>query len=167
MTFVGEGDWHRCFKLQLKLFDTSSCEHKSCSFNGSYQPALPASFNGFSYMYDRTTAIGLLDGVPKQFGSQVMSQQDIAHAGESLCALNKEQAATRFSTHQDASKSSNFCGDVAYVAALLNSLGFPPTAKLTMTNKIKVGCSSVPPALPTRPLHLCPPGARVSHPRRP
>ena len=138
MTFVGEGEWHRCYKLQLKLFDTSSCPHKSCSFNGSYQPELPSDFKGFSYMYDRTTAIGLLDGVPKQFGSQVMSQADIAQAGESLCALNKQQAATRFSTHQDASKSSNFCGDVAYVAALLSSLGFAPTTKLTMTNKIKV-----------------------------
>jgi len=137
MTFVGEGDWHRCYKLQLKLFDASSCPHKSCSFNGSYQPKLPPSFNGFSYMYDRTTAIGLLDGVPKQFGSQVMSQQDIGHAGESLCALDKQAAATRFSAHQDAHKSSNFCGDVAYVAALLSSLGFPPTTKLTMTNKIK------------------------------
>jgi len=137
MTFVGEGEWHRCYKLQLKLFDTSSCPHKSCSFNGSYQPELPAEFKGFSYMYDRTTAIGLLDGVPKQFGSQAMSQADIAQAGESLCALNKQQAATRFSAHQDASKSSNFCGDVAYVAALLSSLGFAPTTKLTMTNKIK------------------------------
>lgn len=137
ITFKGEGDWQRCYKLQLKLFDTSSCPHSPCSFNGSWQPALPSSFNGFSYMYDRTTAIGLLDGVPKQYGSQVMSQQEIVGAGESLCALDKQQAATRFSTHQDASKSSNFCGDVAYVAALISSLGFPPTAKLTMTNKIK------------------------------
>jgi len=137
ISFAGEGDWHRCFKMQLKLFDTSSCPHSSCSFNGSYQPSLPRAFKGFSYMYDRTTAIGLLDGVPKQFGSQEMSQQEIAHAGERLCALDKQQAASRFSSHQDASKSSNFCGDVAYVAALLTALGFPPSAKLTMTNKIK------------------------------
>ena len=89
-------------------------------------------------MYDRTTAIGLLDGVPKQFGSQEMSQQEIAYAGQRLCALDKQQTASRFSSHQDASKSSNFCGDVAYVAALLTALGFPPSTKLTMTNKIKV-----------------------------
>ena len=139
VSFVGDGDWHRCFKLQLKLFDTSSCPHSSCSFNGSYQPPLPKAFRCFSYMYDRTTAIGLLDGIPKQFGSQEMSQHDIAHAGESLCALDKQQTASRFSSHQDASKSSSFCGDVAYVAALLTALGFPASTKLTMTNKIKVG----------------------------
>jgi len=88
-------------------------------------------------MYDRTTAIGLLDGVPKQYGSQVMTQQDVVNAGESLCALDKQQAAARFSAHQDAAKSGNFCGDVAYVAALLSAFGFAPTTKLTMTNKIK------------------------------
>mmetsp|Transcript_26684 Transcript_26684/g.64355 ORF Transcript_26684/g.64355 Transcript_26684/m.64355 type:complete len:455 (-) Transcript_26684:374-1738(-) len=137
MTFLGAGHWQHCYTLTLKLFDTATCPHSSCSFNGSYQPKLPADFKAFSYMYDRTAAIGLLDGVPKQLGSQVMSQEDIVHAGEVLCGLNHEQVASRFSTHHDASKSSNFCGDVAYVAALLRSLGFSPASKLTMTNQIK------------------------------
>jgi len=42
-----------------------------------------------------------------------------------------------FLSLQDASKSHNYCGDVAYLAALLRGLGFSATQKITMTNKIK------------------------------
>lgn len=143
MTFVGAPDWMHCYKVTSKLFDTSRCPYSSCSFNGSYQPKLTSDFTGFSYMYDRTEAIGLLDGVPKQFGSRLMSQQEIVDAGERLCKLDKQEVANRFSSHQDGSKSSNFCGDVAYVAALLNALGFDPMTKLTMTNKIKASAESI------------------------
>lgn len=38
---------------------------------------------------------------------------------------------------QDSAKSSQYCGDVAYVAALLNSFGFAGGAAVTMTNKIR------------------------------
>ena len=46
------------------------------------QPKLADRFYGFSYMYDRTAAIGLLDGQPRQFGSVAMSYNDIAAAGQ-------------------------------------------------------------------------------------
>jgi len=137
VTFVGASDWHRCLKLQGQLFDNGSCTYASCSFGGAYQPPLPDTFNAFSYMYDRTAAIGLLDFKMQQYGSQTMSYDDISKAGEGVCDLDKQGAAARFAGHQDASKSHNFCGDVAYIAALLRALGFEHDTKLTMTNKIE------------------------------
>jgi len=136
-TLEGDGDWHRCKKLQQRLFDHSGCAHTSCSFGGAYQPALPKTFYGFSYLYDRVTAIGLLDGKLAQFGSQETTLADIERAGVTLCALDQAHTAARFREHQDASKSNNFCGDVAYLSALLASLGFQDDFRMTMTNKIK------------------------------
>ena len=121
----------RCKKLQRQLFDTSTCGFSSCSFGGAYQPQLPQTFYGFSYLYDRTAAIGLLDGKQQQFGSQQMSVADIERAGAELCALEQPAVAARFQTHQDASKSSNFCGDVAYLTTLLTSFGFAETHSLS------------------------------------
>lgn len=134
---MGEGNWQRCSRLMSRLFDTSSCPFESCSFNGEYQPQLPSSFMGFSYLYDRTAAIGLIDGTPRQFGSQEMSRADIELAGSAICGLDATATATKFATTQDAAKSFNYCGDVAYVASLLGALGFDHRTKLTMTNKIK------------------------------
>ena len=136
--FVGEGDWYRCKRLQHSLFlADESCPFASCSWGGAYQPKLPATFYGFSYLYDRTAAIGLLDGKMQAFGEQRMTIADIERAGVELCALEHPAVEKRFAAHQDASKSDNFCGDVAYVAALLTSFGFPASHPLTMTNKIK------------------------------
>ena len=134
---VGDGDWHKCKKLQKLLFDTTSCTHKSCSFGGVYQPALPKTFYGFSYLYDRVAAIGLLDGKPAQYGSQVVTLSELEKAGAALCALGQPSVAERFRDHPDASKANNFCGDVAYLTTLLASFGFEPSFSMTMTNKIK------------------------------
>ena len=134
--FLGDGDWHKCKRLQHSLFTSDSCAFASCSWGGAYQPKLPATFYGFSYLYDRTAAIGLLDGKMQAFGEQRMSLADIERAGVGLCALDHPAVEARFAAHQDASKSDNFCGDVAYVAALLASFGFPEAHPLTMTNKI-------------------------------
>jgi len=136
-SLVGEGDWHHCKRLQRQIFDTSACAHASCSFGGAYQPALPKTLYGFSYLYDRTAAIGLLDGKLQTFGSQQMSIADIERAGAKLCALEPAAVDARFKAHQDASKARNFCGDVAYLSTLLTLFGFPETHTLTMTNKIK------------------------------
>ena len=107
------------------------------TIGGAYQPALPSTFYGFSYLYDRTAAIGLLDHNMQQFGEQKMSIADIERAGMTLCATEQPAVASRFASHQDASKSSNFCGDVAYVTTLLSSFGFSDSYQMTMTNKIK------------------------------
>ena len=92
---------------------------------------------GFSYMYDRTAAIGLLDGTPTPYGSQEMSRAQIEDKGREVCALDAAATAARFAATQDAAKSHLYCGDVAYVAALLGALGFERGDTLTMTNKIK------------------------------
>ena len=68
----GDADWDKCVRLYNKLFPRNECAHGSCDFSGAYQPPLTQTFYGFSYMYDRTTAIGLLDGVPKVFGEQAI-----------------------------------------------------------------------------------------------
>ena len=136
--FVGDGSWTRCQQLQAELFERSDCSYSSCSFGGEYQPSLPAKFYGFSYLYDRVAAIGLLDGAPRTFGSQTARVVDLERAGEGLCALGQTQIDERFRAHPDASKAAHFCGDVAYVTTLLRSLGFGEEASLTMTNRIKV-----------------------------
>ena len=132
---VGDGDWAKCKRLQRTLFDTSTCPYRSCSFGGAYQPKLPGRVYGFSYLYDRTAAIGLLDGKMQTFGEQQMSIALIERAGAELCALDHAAVDARFATHQDANKAANFCGDVAYVSTLLASFGFSEHFQLTMTNK--------------------------------
>merc|ERR1719197_714556 len=92
-SLTGDGDWHKCVKLQRLLFDTSSCTHSSCSFGGAYQPALPKRFYGFSYLYDRVAAIGLIDGKPAQFGHQVVTLAELQREGAKLCALDATQTA--------------------------------------------------------------------------
>lgn len=54
-----------------------------------------------------------------------------------MCGLDAEATKVRFASTQDASKSNNYCGDAAYVAALLSALGMTEKTQLTMTNKIK------------------------------
>lgn len=130
VSVAGEGDWARCLKLTTKLFadDTWSI---------AGMPPLPASIYGFSYMYDRTAAIGLLDSKPQTFGSVPMTIEAIAEAGKAVCGLDAEATKVRFASTQDAAKSHNYCGDAAYVAALLSALGMTAKTQLTMTNKIK------------------------------
>lgn len=133
----GDSDWHKCRKLMRSLFDTSKCAHASCSFGGTYQPQLPSTFYGFSYLYDRTAAIGLLDGKPAQFGTQTARIADLLAAGEALCHLDESAVAERYKGHPDSSKASNFCGDVAYLSTLLLAFGFPESYTMTLTNKVK------------------------------
>jgi|TARA_B110001469_G_C9326463_1_gene174509 hypothetical protein len=54
-----------------------------------------------------------------------------------VCGLDAEATKVRFASTQDAAKSHNYCGDAAYVAALLSALGMTAKTQLTMTNKIK------------------------------
>ena len=133
----GDSDWHKCRKLQRALFDTTSCAHASCSFGGTYQPQLPSTFYGFSYLYDRTAAIGLLDGKPAQFGTQTARISDLLAAGEKLCDLEEPAVTERYKGHPDGSKANNFCGDVAYLSTLLVAFGFPESYSMTLTNKVK------------------------------
>jgi len=107
---VGDGDWHHCKRLLRSLFETSACPYESCSFGGAYQPALPRTLYGFSYLYDRTAAIGLLDGNQQTFGSQRMSVADIERSGAQLCALDPKATTERFAAHQVPS-SHTTCGD--------------------------------------------------------
>jgi len=144
-TLEGSGDYKRCKKLTKSIFGDDdkeeACEHKHgkhmCSFAGEYQPQLPSSFYGFSYLYDRTGAIGLLDSAPAQFGSQRMSGKDLEKAAKDVCALDAAATTARFAAAGDASKSANFCGDVVYLGVLLEKLGFDEHKSMTMTNKIK------------------------------
>ena len=146
-TVNGGGDYKRCKKLTKQLFeagdDTCPYGKHQCSWGKTYQPQLPKSFYGFSYMFDRTAAIGLLDSKPTTFGSARMSREDIEHAAKAVCALDAAATATRFAAAGDAAKANNFCGDVVYVEVLLDAFGFDDDTVLTMTNKIKV-CADTP-----------------------
>mmetsp|Transcript_8505 Transcript_8505/g.26673 ORF Transcript_8505/g.26673 Transcript_8505/m.26673 type:complete len:467 (+) Transcript_8505:53-1453(+) len=135
----GAGDYRRCKKLTKRLFDVETCSYgeRMCSFGGVYQPPLPKRFYGFSYMFDRTAAIGLLDQKPVTFGAAEMSRDDIERAAKAVCSLDQAGAAARFAATNDAAKAANFCGDTVYIAALLDALGFDERSTMTMTNKIK------------------------------
>jgi len=135
----GAGDYRRCKKLTKRLFDGEACSYgeRMCSFGGVYQPPLPKRFYGFSYMFDRTAAIGLLDQKPVTFGAAEMSRDDIERAAKAVCSLDQAGAAARFAATNDAAKAANFCGDTVYIAALLDALGFDERSTMTMTNKIK------------------------------
>ena len=138
---AGGGDYKHCKKLVKKLFDDDDtpCKHGKgkCSFGGAFQPALPKTFYGFSYLFDRTAAIGLLDGKPTTYGTATMTRDDIEHAAKAICGLNKDAVAAKFSAANDAAKSANFCGDAIYLEALLDAFGFDDHTPMTMTNKIK------------------------------
>ena len=141
----GTGEYKRCKKLIKNLFGDDekeeACEKKNgkhhCSFTGEYRPPMPSSFYGFSYMYDRTGAIGLLDTAPAQFGSLNLSADQIEDKAKEICALDGSATTARFAAAGDASKSVNFCGDILYVSVLLEKLGFDEHKGMTMTNKIK------------------------------
>ena len=128
----GSGEYKRCKKLIKNLFGDDekeeACEKKNgkhhCSFTGEYRPPMPSSFYGFSYMYDRTGAIGLLDTAPAQFGSLNLSADQIEDKAKEICALDGSATTARFAAAGDASKSANFCGDILYVSVLLEKLGF-------------------------------------------
>jgi hypothetical protein len=136
----GSSDYKRCKKLTKRLFEgNKECKYGKhlCSIGGAFQPKLPKTFYGFSYLDDRTAAIGLLDGKPSTFGSVRMSRDDIEHAAKAVCALDREANTARFANTNDASKSANFCGDAVYLEVLLDALGFEDEHTMTMTNKIK------------------------------
>lgn len=75
-------------------------------------------------MYDRTAAIGLLDGKPSTYGSVRMSRDDIEHAAKATCALDLPATTAKFAAAGDAAKATNFCGDAVYLEVLLDELGF-------------------------------------------
>lgn len=79
----------------------------------------------------------MFDGIPKQYGLIETTLSAIAAAGETICSLDAAATAARFANTQDAAKSQNYCGDVAYIAALLRAFGFGDATPITMTNKIK------------------------------
>eukprot|EP00927_Polykrikos_kofoidii_P034168 TRINITY_DN29001_c0_g1_i1.p1 TRINITY_DN29001_c0_g1~~TRINITY_DN29001_c0_g1_i1.p1 ORF type:complete len:452 (-),score=83.51 TRINITY_DN29001_c0_g1_i1:17-1372(-) len=136
--FVGTGSYAVCEKLLRKLFAKDArCEAPPCSFNGVFQPALPASLFGFSYLFDRTRAIGLLDGKVEEYGVQNMTVNDIRQAAIELCSSPPDVTQIRFEGCQDGARWVEFCGDVTYLAVLLeHGLGVDPAASLTMGNKV-------------------------------
>lgn len=80
--FVGDGSWQHCLKLTDKLFVDAPCPHAGgCSFGGTFQPKLPSTFYGFSYMYDRTAAIGLIDGKPKMYRRRALLAPRLGEVG--------------------------------------------------------------------------------------
>jgi hypothetical protein len=138
VSLTGDADWQRCAKLQRHLFSSGSCGEAHCKWAlAAGQPALPPVVYGFSYVYDRTAAIGLLDGKPAVYGSQTATLAQLERAGSQLCALDVSAVAQRFAGNPDESKRDNFCGDVAYVTAILAAFGLPHDTSIIMTNKIR------------------------------
>jgi Golgi nucleoside diphosphatase len=137
--FSGTGSYSKCADLYHTLFDKSECGQPPCSFNGAYQPPMPKDMQlfGFSYLYDRTKAIGLLDGFLEAYGTQSMTTSDIRDAAVSLCNLTPTETKARFEAAEDADKWMNFCGDSTFIVALLeDGFGIHPDANLTMGNKV-------------------------------
>lgn len=135
--FVGSGKYEQCADLYRSLFDKGTCAIPPCSFGGTFQPPLPNSIFGFSYLYDRTRAIGLLDSDAQPFGAQNMSVEDIRKASAELCAMLPAEVEARFAGCEDAAKWANFCGDTTYITVLLeHGFGIGDATPLTMGNKV-------------------------------
>jgi len=135
--FVGSGSYKACEALYARLFEQRHCVDSQCFDFGDAQPALPKTIVGFSYLYDRTKAIGLIDEDPQEFGVSTVSVNDIWSAAAKLCAMPPQEVKSRFTSCEDAKKWANFCGDTVYIAVLLtHGFGIEPTKQLTMANKI-------------------------------
>lgn len=136
--FVGTGSHEGCTVLYKELFDKAAdCPVAPCSFNGAHQPELPSAIFGFSYLFDRTRAIGLLDGQVEMFGTQAMTLHDIHEASAQLCSSEPGLVQERFASCEDAEKWANFCGDAVYMTVLLeHGFGISRAAPLTMGNKV-------------------------------
>jgi len=133
----GSGNYAACVQLIESIFPKAECPLAPCSIQGSYQPELNGEFIGFSYMYDRTKQIGLLDDDPQVYGEQKMDIAQIKQGAERLCALKSDAITRKFDKHPEADKAQNFCGDVVFIAALIeHGFGFAPSTVFTMTNKI-------------------------------
>lgn len=133
----GSGSYSACVQLVESIFPKAECPLAPCSIQGSYQPRLEGEFIGFSYMYDRTKQIGLLDNDPQVYGEQKMGIEQIKQGAERLCGLKADAIRLKFEKHPEADKAQNFCGDVVFIAALLeHGFGFAPSTVFTMTNKI-------------------------------
>mmetsp|Transcript_71120 Transcript_71120/g.197551 ORF Transcript_71120/g.197551 Transcript_71120/m.197551 type:complete len:448 (+) Transcript_71120:53-1396(+) len=131
----GKGSYQDCAALYAGLFDVG-CEIPPCRLN-NVSSTTAAPFFGFSYLFDRTRAIGLLDGDVEMFGAQRMSIAGIKDAARRLCAMPPSEAQARFASCEDSAKWFNFCGDVTYIAVLLeHGFGIDPSTVLTMGNKI-------------------------------
>lgn len=136
-SFSGSGDFPRCVALVQSIFPEAECPLAPCSIQGAHQPPLTGDFVGFSYMYDRTKAIGLLDDSPQMYGEQKMTIPQILAGAQRLCGLDFKTVSDRFEKHPDGSKAANFCGDAVFVAVMLErGFGFSQDAVFTMTNKI-------------------------------
>lgn len=133
----GGGNYAACVKLVESIFPRAECPLAPCSIQGAYQPALSGEWVGFSYMYDRTKQIGLLDDDPQVYGEQKMDIPRIKQAAQRLCALDADVIRAKYAAHPEPDKAHNFCGDVVFIAALLErGFGFSPSTVFRMTNKI-------------------------------
>jgi Golgi nucleoside diphosphatase len=137
VTMKGTGDFSACTALVEAIFPKAECPLAPCSIQGAYQPSLRGDFVGFSYMYDRTKQIGLLDDDPQVYGEQRMSAAQIKLGAQSLCGLRADAISKKFARHPEKDKAQNFCGDVVFIGALIeHGFGFAPETQFTMTNKI-------------------------------
>eukprot|EP00403_Amphidinium_massartii_P041346 CAMPEP_0178454962 /NCGR_PEP_ID=MMETSP0689_2-20121128/45651_1 /TAXON_ID=160604 /ORGANISM="Amphidinium massartii, Strain CS-259" /LENGTH=440 /DNA_ID=CAMNT_0020080957 /DNA_START=267 /DNA_END=1587 /DNA_ORIENTATION=+ len=142
--FVGTGLHNECRALYMQLFHEyrGRCKERlqtteEPSFAGAGFPALPPKIFGFSFMYDRTGAIGLLDSSVELFGMQTMTVADIQGAAAHACGLAPQDAQARFAAAMDSERWAEFCGDATYLAVLLEQgFGIKPDLELTMGNKI-------------------------------
>jgi len=136
--FVGSGDHESCVNLYANLFRNTGCEEPPCLRpDASQAPPMPASILGFSYIYDRTRGVGLLDGDCQLFGNQTASVAQLREATARLCALSPTEAQRRATGCGDSEKWPNFCGDAVYITELLErGFGIDPSRPLTMANKV-------------------------------
>ncbi|KAJ1616945.1 nucleoside phosphatase GDA1/CD39 [Pavlovales sp. CCMP2436] len=133
----GVGKYAACVQLIESIFPKAECPLAPCSIQGSFQPKLVGEFIGFSYMYDRTKQIGLIDDDPQVYGEQKMDLAAIKSGAARMCALKSDAMHAKFAKHPELDKSQNFCGDAVFISALIeHGFGFAPETLFTMTNKI-------------------------------
>uniref|UniRef100_H3CB79 Ectonucleoside triphosphate diphosphohydrolase 1 n=1 Tax=Tetraodon nigroviridis TaxID=99883 RepID=H3CB79_TETNG len=60
-THKGAGNFAQCQKVIRSIFNSSSCSHSRCSFNGVFQPPLQGKFGAFSAYYFVMDFLNLTD----------------------------------------------------------------------------------------------------------
>lgn len=137
--FIGKGSYEGCATLYLRLLNgNGACDSPLCSLNRVSLPSVPDVVVGFSYFFDRTAAVGLLDSLIQMKGMQNMTINDMRSASKKMCALESGQAEDRFKDCEDADKWMNFCGDATFMVVLLeHGFGIHSNKALTMAKTIK------------------------------
>ncbi|VDN09835.1 unnamed protein product [Dibothriocephalus latus] len=82
---IGSGDPEECRRLVSSLFDFTTCEYSSCSFNGVYQPPIRGNFYAFAAFQHQMSFIEF------QFPGINLTRSQTQKAVDEYCRMNWQE----------------------------------------------------------------------------